>query len=423
MKRLNLIPILLLTLMGIGFSSVKGVTPFMKIPLSPEDSIKVATLNDTTEIKGFIEKGGEGFIESDSIVLYGDSVDSVIIENIDYQPVRAALVLDDIYGKKEMDFSRGFIYGLHKIGMPDHSVALKLINGSIPADSLQLTLEGFQPDVIFTTLDNGCHPQLIEYAGEHSTKIVNVFDTRSDNYNNSPSMVQVLIPSQKFNASSAAYLSREFGNAELVMIGEPEENDALLKQLLQTWPGENQVSILRGDVATYKYSPDKQYVFYVTSSGQSDIKESLAAILKVATKNSNIDFKAIGRPSWVAISDLGKATAGLDVYIPAKCFFDVATSKESRWFIPEFKSLFGSSPIKSYPIYSIMGFDMAKYFMPQIYNEINNLGTDHWPETEELQINLVLTNDNWYSGQYNSGSFIVNYTPEGKIVKIPIKAD
>lgn len=420
MRRFNIFPIALLMLLGLGFSSVRSATPLMQIALSPEDSVKVAASS----------RQSAADVDVDSIMSILDYLDPddsegtlLQIEAVDYQPVRAAIILDDIYGKKEMDFSRGFIYGLHKIGMPDNSVALKMVNGGIPADSLVWSLETFQPDVIFTTLDNGCPPAIIDYAGDHSTKIVNVFDTRSDSYSSSPSLVQVLIPSQKFNASSALYLSDSLGGGELVMVGEIEDNDALLKQLLQVWPGENQVSILRDDIPSYKYEPGKKYVFYVTSSSQADIKESLKNITALVSKYPDINFEVIGRPSWIAINDLSKAISGLNVYVPAKCFFDVATAKESRWFIPEFKEMFGSAPIKSYPIYSIMGFDMAKYFMPQIYNEINNIGSTHWPDAEELQLNIVLVNDNWYSGQYNAGSYIINYSPDGKITKIPVRAN
>lgn len=432
MKRLHILPLLCLIFACISYNTLRGTTPLMKIAISHEDSLKISQYNETRQITDEVTNDvQQPYLEGNSrdsiLMIQLDSINFTLTDYSDIAreitPVRIALLLNDIYGKKEMEFSKGFILGINKLKLPANSVSLKMINGEIPEDSLQWSLAQFLPDLIFTTQDNGASSVLTDYAGEHNTKIINVFDTKSENYTSSPSMVQVLIPSHKFNVSAAVYLASQFEGDELIMVGEPQETDGMLKEILNIWPGNFQTSILRDDIETFSYNPDKQYVFYITAGSNDEIRESLGRIKALQIANPNLVTTVIGRPNWVAFNDLKNNIAGLDVYIPSKCYIDVTSEKESRWYIPEYKNLFGNAPIKSYPVYSIMGYDVASYFIPREFNELNNIGSDIWNDEELLQLNISLANDSWSSGQYNAGSYMLHFDGDGQLVKIPMKAE
>lgn len=332
--------------------------------------------------------------------------------------VRVAIVLSDIYGKKEMEFTKGFMLGLSDSNLPKNSVALKVINGAIPEDSLVYELSYFDPEIIFTTQDQDCPQVLLDYVGEHSVRVVNVFETKGDAYQNSPSLVQILMPSQKFNVLSSKYMKKNFDDANLVIVGTADPNDNLLRESCFLWPENKIKNLAIEELSKFAFSPEEKYLIYPASQNIDDIKNLLTSLGEIQS-STGVEFTIFSRPSWVALSDLNNLIKGFDVYMPAKCYFDLS-SQAGRNFITEYKNRFGLPPIKSYPVYAVMGYDMATFFLPLSLIENVDASFNLWEPTETLQLNLILDNDNWFSGRYNLGSYMLHFSPNAKMEKIPI---
>ena len=396
------------------------------IAISPEDSLKVQQTrrvilddeppvvgNDTVAVKN----------DMSGIQLYdsGLAVDERGADSLIKTPmiIRVALVLSDIYGKKEMEFVKGFMLGLSNIDMPSKSISLKVINGEMPTDSLMTTLSDFEPHAIFITQDTDCPIDLLDYAGEHSTRIINVFEAKGEEYNSYPSIIQILTPSQTFNASAAKYMTDTFSGANLILVGNPDPNDMLIKEISGTWPSAKKITMTPDEVETFRFNNDKRYVIYPCSSNPKEVKTVLDKVKLVMEENPDANITIFGRPNWIVINNLGALASGLDLFFPSKFYFD-ASSNEGKKFISDFMSKYGLTPIKSHPVFSVMGYDMAHYFLPQLYRGQIDSDTSEWETQETLQLLMSLKSDNWYSGDYNRGSFIIHYSPDGKINKIPL---
>lgn len=396
------------------------------IAISPEDSLKVqqtrrVILDDEPPVVGNDTVAVKDNMQGIQLYDTGYAEEEVGVDSIIKTPmvIKVALVLSDIYGKKEMEFVKGFMLGLSNIDMPSKSISLKVINGEMPADSLMTTLSDFDPHAIFITQDTDCPKDILDYAGEHSTRIINVFEAKGEEYNNYPSIIQILTPSQTFNSSAAKYMSDTFSEANLIIVGTPDPNDILIKETSATWPSAKKTTMTPDQVGNFKYSNDNRYIIYPCSSNPKEVKTVLDKVKLVMEANPDANITIFGRPNWIAINNFATLASGLDVFFPSKFYFD-ASSDEGKKFISDFMSKYGLTPIKSHPVFSVMGYDMAHYFLPQLYREQTELDMFEWETQETLQLLMSLNSDNWYSGDYNRGSFIIHYSPDGKINKIPL---
>lgn len=439
MKLRKLIPIFLIGVSITVFSVAVNALGSRNLTIdSPQDITEqsvvgfpiVLSKEDSAKVRRHVFLGDEpqdtmqSVVADDTVSMPFDAAfmvtpDSIMWEN-DSVVLKAAIVLSDIYGKKEMEFTKGFLSGISKAGLPPRSLSLKLLNGEIPSDSLVMCLTEYDPDVIFLTQDKECPPSILGYAGEHSTRVVNVFEARGEEYLQAPSLIQLLIPSPKFNISSAKWLNNRFNDSELLIIGDAEQNDALIREICFAWPGSSQTAIKLPDLGTYNFKEKRKYVLYAAPSKSADVMDVVKSIKTILDKNPQLDITVIGRPSWINLVDLKKNLATLDVYIPAKCYFD-PSEPQSRKFMAEYKDKYGTPPIRSYPVYAVMGYDVASYFLPQLLGEKISSSSLEWPREETLQLNMAIDSDSWFSGQYNSGSYILHFEPDGTQTKLPIK--
>lgn len=325
--------------------------------------------------------------------------------------LRVAIVLPDIYGKKEMEFSRGFLLGLHDSDLPQYSIALKMVNGEIPSDSLHYELDGFGPHVIFATHEKGDASALVNYATEHDSKLINVFDARGTDYRTHHNVYQLLAPSQGFNKSAANYFKGNFGHYGLMIIGEPDTNDAIISDMIEFWPEEQLFVISKDDLPLFDWTGNENYLIYPSPSASNEVKEILSTVMDVMLENPQIDFKVIGRPNWIAFNELNSIIANHAVFIPAKCYFDPASGAGKK-FITAYHAKYGHSPIKSYPVFAVSGYDVATYFLPKLLNDLQYDTTD-WQPQNTLQQYFDIRSDGVHEGYYNAGGFIIQFDPWG----------
>lgn len=331
--------------------------------------------------------------------------------------LRMAVVLSDIYSNKDMEFSRGVLLGMKESALPDYSVSLKIINGEIPYDSLYRELESFEPHFMISTYEKNHPTALGTYSTIKGAKLMTVFDAKNDNFVKFPWAYQALVPVEVFNESITRYFMDYHGGDNLVMVGDPDLNDLMLRNLVVAWPEEKFMILTKSELPRLLLEENENYIFLPVSLNSSDVKSVLSEINKLSEKYPASDIKILGRPNWISFSDLNSMVNGMDVYIPAKCYFDPSSDSGKR-LISSYKEAYGHSPIKSYPTYAVMGYDTAKYFLPYFLKELRD-ENPRWLPDNMVQSYFDMKK-NGLNGYYNRGSLMIHYRPWGAVQRLTL---
>lgn len=329
--------------------------------------------------------------------------------------LKVALVLNDIYGNRDNEFSRGLLLGLKDAPIPESSLHLKMINGQMPLDSLNATLAEFEPGVIFSTHEKEMPDALLQYANENNIKLLSVFDAKGEDYKSNANVFQLLSPSESFNANSARYINENYLGNILLLVGEPDPSDLILTDMVMAWP-EDLIEVI--DFAgLQEFSPLEglNYIIYPILPSDKDLQEFMTNVKTMAGDNPFSGIRVVGRPNWVAIPELEKKIDGVEVLLPSKCYFD-KTSDDAKRFIVDYKNKYNHTPMISYPVYAVMGYDVANYLVPALIGELRETEPE-WQTRDMLQSYFNFWDDNQTRLNYNNGSYILHFVPGRKLQK------
>lgn len=334
--------------------------------------------------------------------------------------VRVAILLEDITSNKDKEFARGFLVALDRLKDAPYRTSVSIMDAAVATDSLISGLDAFSPSLIVTTHDRN-YPQVVsDYARANDIKAVNVFDVRNEGYVSNPDMVQLLTPSEYFNREIADFLARRFDGYTLVVAGENDEEDAMLKALGEVWQGSRVYVTEVSELENLDIAEGGEYLIYGTPSKRNDIELVIEKVKTLRQKSPMADIAVVGRPNWIAYADaLGEKYSEAVVYIPSRFYFDPELS-ESKRLINDYKEMYGHTPIKSYPVYAVAGYDVATYFIPG-YASSGGDFNEEWPESATLQTDFALCRPNSWSGFYNPVVYLVKFNEFGNIDKIKVQ--
>lgn len=324
--------------------------------------------------------------------------------------LRLAIVMSDIYSKKDTEFVRGMLLGIEKANLPPNSVSLKILNGEVSPDSVSMELSYFDPHLLVSTNDRATPENLISYAVENDRRLVNVFDARSAAYLSSPYVYQVLSPSNTFSSNAGNYLKEHLEGGILLVVGDPDPSDVVLQELLIAWPMENLYVIPKEYLSSFVLDEGLNYLIYPTVAKSQDVKEILEEVEKMMDANPINGFKVIGRQNWVAFSDFSKLFSNLEVYIPVKCYFE-QSEPNSKKFISDYKAKFGKTPVKAFPVYAAMGYDVARYFLPKMIGSFTSSGNENMVQLD-MDFEEILN-----GGYFNKAGYVLHFQPGARSIK------
>ena len=334
-------------------------------------------------------------------------------------PVKVALVMSDIADNKDIEFARGMLLALEEMKESPYRVSFKMFNGAVGADSLKVELNKFAPTLIVGNYEKNFPLALSAYARDNKVKTVNVFDMKNEAYVYNPEMIQLLTPSTYFNEEIADYLANGYSGYEILSFGVPDSSDQLYEKLVSKMGKEPRLIAEIDDLAAFKPEDGKKYLIYVNQTQKDNVKAALAEIIKFSNANPLAFVTTIGRPSWITMTDLAASLEDANVMIPSRCYFD-PTTYEGKKFITDYNSSYGHTPIKSFPVYSAMGYDVMKFFVPGI-DESNNNYNKIWPKTQTLQTDIDFRKSSENSGYYTPMVYVVKFKRNGNAEKISIK--
>lgn len=380
--------------------------------------VTVPNIETTTVEQTVVEEDPRELTEEGINEIYEDV--HGISENREENALNVAILLSEPNSRKDLEFTRGFITALKKMKDNGVKIELNVINQNKQSSDLLTELSDIDPDLIFLTTEKSIPDYLAEYAEISQTPMVNTFDVKNDLYARNPYILQLLTPSNYFNDEIAAKLINDFSGAKLIMVGD-DDSDQLGSILKDKWNGANVSNIPVSHIENLNFNSNDRYVVYALPTKKDEVQVVLNAVKAAKADNMMADVTVIGRPGWVVFDDASMEEKFHDcnVMIPSRFYYD-KNSTDARKFEIYYKSLFDRQPAKSFPMYAVMGYDTATYFINGLIeadHDINSIVESK----EGVQSDFSLQRPSNWSGMVNTLVYLVRFTPYNTIEKIKVK--
>ena len=361
--------------------------------------------------------------DSDNNIISENDDDESVADstvNKEKSEVRVAIVLEDTSTIRDMEFTRGALLAVDRMKSEPFKSVVTVLDGADPSSKVLTQLETFNPDLIIFTSDKVLPQYLTDYSSRTQTELVNAFDTRNEAYLDNPYIFQFLTPTTYFNEAATGFIADRFGGYRLIVAGEPEANDNFYKALSSTLEtaGEN---VAVEDISDYPSEDFDKYIIYGTPTKRDDVSALLDEVVELKTKSPLAEVAVLGRPNWITFTEsLRQKLDAASAMVPSRFFFS-ADNPDNRRFIDDYGALYGRTPVKSYPVYAVAGYDIMTCFMPNIaaFGGDFNAG---FRKTDTLQSSISLKRAGETGGLYNPDCYIVIFDTLGEPHSIVVNA-
>ncbi|MDE7351041.1 MAG: LysM peptidoglycan-binding domain-containing protein [Muribaculaceae bacterium] len=343
------------------------------------------------------------------------------------EEVSIALMIEDPTSKRDNEFTRGAFLAVDRLKDAPYSIRLKVLcdskdqTDSIAARaSLLSQLEDFKADMVIATYERNFPLWLARYGEENGVEIVNTFDVKNELYMENPSLIHLLTPSAYFSDEVGEWTASNMGSYTLVLVGKEDKGDSFAESIKGRRDPSSILSMQLDDVAEMKLDEGGRYLFYGYPTSKEEIQSLLNAVEALKENNPFTEIKVMGRPSWITLADgMKERFHKADVYFPSRFFFD-HTSGPGKEFIASYSSAFGHGPIRSFPTYSVVGYDILNYFIPGIASNDGDFNAT-LPDGHEIQTPINIERVGNWGGFFNPSAYMIRYSPYGDIEKILIR--
>lgn len=342
--------------------------------------------------------------------------------------VSVALVIEDPMSKRDNEFTRGMLLAIDRLKDSPYKIRVAVMSSEgIASDSVKTVetlrgrLDDFKADIIVATNERNFPEWLVEYGEDNGTEIVNVFDVKSELYMDNPSIIHLLTPSAYFSDEVADWTESGFRDYRLVMVGKSDADDAFAEAILARDWASAPLRVSVEEIADMTLDDNGKYLFYGYPVAKDEVSAMLATVNALKENNPLPTVKVMGRPSWITIAEgLREQFAKADVYFPSRFFFD-HTGAAGKAFIADYSASYGHGPIRSFPTYAVVGYDLVNYFVPGLAANDGDFNVMLSGSVDELQTPLSLERVGNWGGFFNPSAYIIRFTPFGDIEKILIR--
>ncbi len=336
--------------------------------------------------------------------------------------VRIAMLSDEPTSKKDLDFARGILISLNEMKDAPYKINFKIIDGRSSTETVIDNLDDFEPNLIVATADKAFPAFLADYGNTNSIEIVNVFDVKNDLYEDNPSMVQLLPPSSYFNEQMADRIFDDYGNCELILVGNEDESDGIAELLIPKYEVGKVKRVSLSSLSEYTLTDDGRYLIYAYPSKREEVADVLQGALNLKETNPFATLNVVGRLSWVTFTEtFGDKFSEASVIIPSRVWLDTESNKW-KLFEDEYENMFGGTPVKSFPNFAASGYDVAKYFIPSTAKNGGDFNKGFANvDDESLQTDIRLVRINNWGGFFNPSGYLLDFRPGGYVEKILVK--
>ena len=349
--------------------------------------------------------------------LVEESDEEEIIE-YEFDGVRIALIMDEPTSNKDLDFTRGLLVKLSELENSPYSINLKVMDGGMSHDFLTEELDNFEANLIISTADKTFPLFLVDYGNTNDIPVINVFDLKNDLYQDNPSLIQILPPSNIFYENLANKIYKDNSRRKLLTIGEKDDNDGL-SQVLADLYNENAEHLSLEEFGALEPDIMEPVLLYPYASKKEDIYDFFNNVEHLAESFPGYDFKIIGRSNWIAMTD--EFADKFDTYtveIPSRVWID-EEAPDWKNFTDKYEEMFNGYPVRSIPNYAASGYDIADYFVQQIGDNEGNIKISN-RMAEGLQNNFRFKKQQ-NGGLLNDIVYLIKFNLTGKKEKIIAK--
>lgn len=334
---------------------------------------------------------------------------------------------DDAGGRRrDLEFLRGFMLGLVDKDMSGARISL---HGADIADygSLPLALRSGdfdKADMIICSVDKNFPDELVRFCDERGIMLLNVFDAKTDISSMLPTGVQLLPPSSYFYDRTSDFLTRVMSDRTFLFVDYDSSDDenmsgAMMQRLKDSGVARIETLADADALAAYDFNPEASYAVISDAGSRDKISKTLEVLETIVDKYPNMPLSIVGRPNWMVYSSsLEKLFRKLDTYIPSRFLFD-SNSRKSEDFTARYRSFFKNAPLKTMPMYSVMGFDVADYFVDRYLATGGDLNYAE-PAEDMLQLDFRLDRPEMWSGLMNRRVYLLHFTPFSTTDKISL---
>jgi len=388
------------------------------VSLKKNEVIAVPMIEKVEEVKEVIVEDPRELTKEGREQLY-DSIHNISPQEQHLSQVNVALLMDNPNSKLDTEFARGLLIAIDEMKHENFKISLKVIDGRKSSEDVTALLDEFEPHIIMSTADKAFPSFLADYGDTNHVEVVNVFDVRNELYQDNPCMIQLLPPSNYFNDEIVDFAKEQFDGRILIIAGDQEDSDQTVGMLSSAWTGPI-VEFTLEELEVFDFTDSDDYLIYACSTKKDEIITIVNAVAKAKDVVPLADISVLGRPSWITqTSTLGSKFYVADVYIPTRFYFD-QEKPASKAFLEKFEEVYGHAPVKSFPMYAVCGYDVARYFIPSTsFNrgDINKGMLD----ANLLQTDYTLQRVSNWGGLINPTCFMLRFSPLETVERINLK--
>lgn len=336
------------------------------------------------------------------------------------EKINVALILDEPNSKKDIDFTRGAMVALSRLGEKNYKISFKVFDGRVSASELTRELEDFEPNLLISTADKTFPFFLADFGNTNHVQVINVFDLKNDLYEDNASMVQILPPTTHFTDRVASKIYQENRNRRIITVGTPDENDTFAIELMKLY-GIQPDNFSIEELAEVTPDELENTLIYAYPNKKEELTEFFKTLDNLTRNQSDRPFKIVGRTNWVAfIDNFTDKYKEYGVVIPSRVWLDTS-SNDWNEFSNEFVELFENAPVRSIPNFAASGYDMISYFVPLIISNKGDFNQQVNPKVHLLQNEMNLTRVNNWGGFVNTLGYVLKYKPQGPVEAVIVK--
>lgn len=291
--------------------------------------------------------------------------------------------------KKMVEFYQGFLMAADSIRKEGLSMDIYAFNsGSTEADMMSILMnpEVATLNVLFGPVDDQQLPATVGFCKHNNIKLVLPF-TNVQSLIDNPH-VYMASPSYAVGTMEAAALAtRAFAGKNIVVLKSNSENvkGSLFTKTLSDMMAQQGISVrslnIDADDFTYE-SAMNQFKDNIIVPDNTSIKTLNILISKLDTfrqQHTNYNISLLGYPEWQTYTNtLLNSFFSFDTYIYSSYYYN-ALAPSTKVFEQAFANHFNKSMAVNYPRYAMMGFDLAYYFVHDIWADGSAMATQHIP--------------------------------------------
>lgn len=323
--------------------------------------------------------------------------------------VKVLLILPFRKATRYLEFYQGFLMGitdLKKDGINIHLTALEANDDEAVANHI---FSGAIQD----------HDLVIGGVTEEQTKILAQANrigmyvvpfTDIQGINNSRLIQINQSPSEVIGRVIPEFINKYRGKTVVFARRHEDADDAFAARLKRALR-ENSISYQSVNISTSSLSNLSKNVVVVPSTPDKDLAEAVMNSL-----GGNTQCSVFGYPQWQSYGDGFIRQAhmhGTTIY--STFFFDKQTS-EAKQFLTKFNAWFNKRVTDSYPKYSVLGYDVARYFIRASAAYGNNfIQNGSQLPSDGLQLDIEVEKSMSHDGYTNSRFYFVTFEQDGTI--------